>query len=110
MVTDWMPVLSRKRCKILRMYTATHPPFASYFPLPWPGAASKSNLPPDRPPSTDTATDIGTSPAASNILLDLQAHRINATRCCGTGFDREAPIYKKEEKISVDMTGEPVVR
>ena len=63
-----------------------------------------------RSPSTDTATDIGTSPASSNILLDLQAHRINADRGGGTGFDREAPICRKDEKVSVDVMGETVAR
>ena len=36
--------------------------------------------------------------------------RINADRGGGTGFDREAPIYRKQAKISVDMTGETVAR
>ena len=40
----------------------------------------------------------------------LQPHRINADRGGGTGFDREAPIYRKDEKVSVDVMGETVAR
>ena len=54
--------------------------------------------------------DTGSSWKSFTVLLNLQAHRINADRYCGTGFDREAPIYRKEGKISVDMMGEAVTR
>ena len=54
--------------------------------------------------------DMGSSWKSSTVLLNLQAHRINADRGGGTGFDREAPIYRKQAKISVDMTGETVAR
>ena len=63
-----------------------------------------------RAPCVRDVPDIGPSWKSLTVLLNLQAHRINADRYCGTGFDREAPIYRKQEKISVDMTGEPVAR
>ena len=59
-------------------------------------------------PCVQDVPDTGCSWKSLAVLL--QAHRINADRYCGTGFDRQAPIYRKEEKISVDMTGEPVPR
>ena len=61
-----------------------------------------------RAPCVRDVPDTGASQKSLTVLLNLQAHRINADRCCRTGFDREAPIYRKEEKISVDMTGKPV--
>ena len=54
--------------------------------------------------------DMGSSWKSFTVLLNLQAHRINADRGGRTGFDREAPIYRKQAKISVDMTGETVAR
>ena len=54
--------------------------------------------------------DMGSSWKSFTVLLDLQPHRINADRGGRTGFDREAPIYRKQAKISVDMTGETVAR
>ena len=54
--------------------------------------------------------DMGSSWKSFTVLLNLQAHRINADRGGGTGFDREAPIYRRHAKISVDMPGERVAR
>ena len=59
-------------------------------------------------PCVRDVPDTGASQKSLTVLLNLQAHRINADRGGGTGFDREAPIYRKQAKISVDMTGEPV--
>ena len=63
-----------------------------------------------RAPCVRDVPDMGSSWKSSTILLNLQAHRINADRGGGTGFDREAPIYRKQAKISVDMTGGTVAR
>ena len=63
-----------------------------------------------RAPCVRDVPDMGSSWKSFTVLLNLQAHRSNASRGGRTGFDREAPIYRKEEKISVDMVGEPVAR
>ena len=63
-----------------------------------------------RAPCVRDVPDMGSSWKSFTVLLNLQPHRINADRCCRTGFDREAPIYRKEGKISVDMMGETVTR
>ena len=61
-----------------------------------------------RAPAVRDVRDTGSSWKSFTVLLNLQPHRINADRCCRTGFDREAPIYRKQAKISVDMPGERV--
>ena len=63
-----------------------------------------------RAPCVRHVPDTGSPWKPLAVLLNLQAHRINADRGGGTGFDREAQIYRKEEKISVDMMGEAVTR
>ena len=63
-----------------------------------------------RAPCVRDVPDMGCSWKSLAVLLNLQAHRINADRYCGTGFDREAPIYRKQEKISVGMMGGTVAR
>ena len=63
-----------------------------------------------RAPAVRDVRDTGSSWKSFTVLLNLQAHRINADRGGGTGFDLEAPIYRKEEKVSVDMMGETVAR
>ena len=63
-----------------------------------------------RAPCVRDVPDTGLPWKSLTVLLDLQAHRINANRGGRTGFDRQAPIYRKQEKISVDMMGEPVAR
>ena len=63
-----------------------------------------------RAPCVRDVPDMGSSWKSFTVLLNLQAHRINADRGGGTGFDLEAPIYRKEEKVSVDMMGETVAR
>ena len=52
--------------------------------------------------------DMGSSWKSFTVLLNLQPHIINAGRGGGTGFDREAPIYRKQAKILVDVMGETV--
>ena len=61
-------------------------------------------------PCVQDVPDMGSSWKSFAVLLNLQPHRINADRCCRTGFDREAPIYRKQAKISVDMTGDTLAR
>ena len=61
-------------------------------------------------PCVRDVPDMGLSWKSFTVLLNLQPHRINADRCCRTGFDREAPIYRKQAKISVDMPGGRVAR
>ena len=61
-------------------------------------------------PCVRDVPDMGSSWKSFTVLLNLQPHRINADRGGRTGFDREAPIYRKEGKISVDMMGEAVTR
>ena len=61
-------------------------------------------------PCVRDVPDMGSSWKSFTVLLNLQPHRINADRCCRTGFDREAPIYRKQAKISVDVTGETLAR
>ena len=61
-------------------------------------------------PCVQDVPDMRSSWKSLTVLLNLQAHRINADRGCGTGFDQEAPIYRKQAKISVDMTGGTVAR
>ena len=63
-----------------------------------------------RAPGVRDVPDTGSSWKSFTVLLNLQPHRINADRGGRTGFDREAPIYRKQAKISVDMTGETVAR
>ena len=63
-----------------------------------------------RAPAVRDVRDTGSSWKSFTVLLNLQEHRINADRGGGTGFDREAPIYRKQAKISVNMTGETVAR
>ena len=63
-----------------------------------------------RAPAVRDVRDTGSSWKSFTVLLNLQAHRFNADRGGGTGFDLEAPIYRKEEKVSVDMMGETVAR
>ena len=63
-----------------------------------------------RAPCVRDVPDMGSSWKSFTVLLNLQAHRINVDRGGGTGFDRVAPIYRKEEKISVDMMAETVAR
>ena len=63
-----------------------------------------------RAPAVRDVRDTGSSWKSFTVLLNLQEHRINADRGGGTGFDLEAPIYRKEEKVSVDMMGETVAR
>ena len=59
-------------------------------------------------PCVQDVPDTGPPWASLAVLLDLQAHRINADQGGWMGSDRQAPIYRKQEKISVGMTGEPV--
>ena len=61
-------------------------------------------------PCVRDVPDMGSSSKSLTVLLNLQPHRINADRCRRTGFDREAPIYRKQAKISVDMTGDTLAR
>ena len=61
-------------------------------------------------PAVRDVRDTGSSWKSFTVLLNLQEHRINADRGGGTGFDLEAPIYRKEEKVSVDVMGETVTR
>ena len=63
-----------------------------------------------RAPRVHDVPDMGSSWKSFTVRLNLQAHGMNADRCCRTWFDREAPIYRKEEKISVDMMGGAIVR
>ena len=61
-------------------------------------------------PCVRDVPDMGSSWKSFTVLLNLQPHRINADRGGRTGFDREAPIYRKEGKISADMMGDAVTR
>ena len=63
-----------------------------------------------RAPGVRDVPDTGSSWKSSTVLLNLQAHRIKADRGGGTGFDREAPTYRKDKKVSVDVMGETVAR
>jgi len=63
-----------------------------------------------RAPAVRDVRDTGSSWKSFTVLLNLQAHRINADRGGGTGFDRERVVYRTRGKVSGNVTDEPVTR